>query len=88
MTNIRIITPHGKDCEGRWVFDAYYGGAVDDVRQEWVGYHHCDKTGRRNNGGVVWWRMTCIHYFCPALALVRKGWLHEVAREAIEEATS
>ncbi len=88
MTDIRIVTWHDPDCDGGWVFDTRYVGAVNDIAQQSIGYHGCDKTGRRNNGGVIWWRMTCIHYFCPALALVRKGWLHEVAREAIEEATS
>lgn len=92
--DVRILVDHDRLCESNWVPKIDHTGDLSDGgRFTWFDHDPievelCDRTGRRGNGGVLYYAYVCsASYRCPPRARIRKGWLLDKARDLLEAAS-
>jgi hypothetical protein len=78
----RVMVGHSAACrDGAWIFSSTYTERGEDTETVC-----CDRLGRRNNGGAIYYVLRCNQpWHCNANARVRKGALRAAAVLLISE---
>lgn len=93
VVDARILVDHEPLCDGLWklkIDRSSLGDFTQTGRLNWfdtdpIEVELCDNIGRKGNGGTLFYALECTaSYRCPARARVRKGFLQDIARDALE----